>query len=210
MTSSAPRWLHESFERGREKASFFGRFDPPQGRPSAVLMLFGQGSRGPDVVLTERGANLRNHASQVSFPGGRMDPDDADEVFTALREADEEIDLDPNSVEVLGALPTVPLSVTGHAVTPVVGWWREPGHLYPKSTHEVARVARVGLHDLADPENRHTATHPRGFAGPAFTVDGFYVWGFTALLVDAFLDLSPFARTWNRGDRRQVPEQFLR
>jgi len=68
----------------------------------------------------------------------------------------------------------------------------------------------VRVSDLVDPANRHTATHPRGFAGPAFTVDGLYVWGFTAFLLDAVLTAAELTRAWNTDDRRQVPQRFLR
>ena len=98
------------------------------GRRSAVLMLFGPDPRGgEDVVLTERAHTLRSHPGQVSFPGGRVDPDDDGSVAAALREAEEEVGLDPAGVEVLATFPDVFLTPSQHAVTPVLAWWPSPG-----------------------------------------------------------------------------------
>lgn len=195
-----------------------------EAKESAVLMLFGptqealrspdllhhDDGRGVDLVLTERAGSLRKHAGQVSFPGGGVEAQDADPVATALREAREEIGLDARGVDVLGELAPVALTVTNFVVHPVLAWWRAPSPIAAVDPIEVARVARVAVSDLVDAANRHTATHPRGFAGPAFEVDGLYVWGFTAFVIDALLDAAGLGRDWDRDDRRQVPERFVR
>ncbi|MCW2587089.1 MAG: hypothetical protein JWN55_2605, partial [Frankiales bacterium] len=89
------------------KGEHFTRFLPPAegGRDSAVLVLFGEGPDGPDLLLIERAATLRSHAGQPAFPGGAQDPEDDGPVAAALREAQEEVGLDPASVDVLGQLP---------------------------------------------------------------------------------------------------------
>lgn len=213
MTAGAPvpSWVDDLVEAAGQEQSFFTRFPASTGRQSAVLMLFGPGEdAGPDVVLTERAARMRSHPGQVSFPGGGIDPTDASPAAAALREAHEEVDLDPASVDVRAELRAVPLSVTGYRVHPVVGWWHTPHPLHAKSEQEVAKVVRVPMAELADPANRHTSTHPaRSFAAPAFDVRGLYVWGFTAMLLDAVLTLSGWEKEWNRDDHRPVPSRFL-
>src|ERR1700709_2421943 len=100
-----------------------------RGRESAVLLaLFGWPER-PGVILTEPRPDLRRHAGEVSFPGGRPDPGDADLEATALREAHEEIALDPAAVEVVGSLPPLSTFVTGYRIQPFVGLVTEPAEL---------------------------------------------------------------------------------
>jgi 8-oxo-dGTP pyrophosphatase MutT (NUDIX family) len=103
------------------------------------------------VLLTQRTDHLTDHPSQISFPGGRAEPEDADAVATALREAQEEIGLDPERVEVLGSLPTYTTG-TGFVVTPVVGLVR-PGFVLRIDPFEVAEVFEAPLGWLMDPAN---------------------------------------------------------
>lgn len=215
--TTPPAWLHRVLAAG-ETGRLRGERPPASGgdaRASAVLMLFGPAPepRHPDdvdVVLTQRADTLRKHAGQVSFPGGGVEEQDASFTDTALREAHEEIGLDRSGVEVLGELAPVALTVTNFDVTPVLAWWNVPHDITALDPIEVARVARVRVSDLVDPAHRFTVTHPRGFEGPAFEVDGLYIWGFTAFLLDAVLTAGGVARPWNVDDRRQVAERFLR
>ncbi|WP_446666092.1 NUDIX hydrolase [Flexivirga sp. B27] len=211
VPASEPDWLRELADRAHD-APLVAGLPEGSGRESAVLMLFGQDEHGAhDVVLTERSASLRHHAGQVSFPGGRVDPGDASYADTALREAHEEIGLDRAGVRVAGVLPSLPLSVTGFRVTPIAAWWERPSPIGVVDTAEVARVARVRLADLVDPANRFSSVVPgREFVSPAFEVDGLYVWGFTAILLDATLRLAGLERPWDRGDKRPVPSRYLR
>jgi 8-oxo-dGTP pyrophosphatase MutT (NUDIX family) len=183
------------------------RFPPPATgvkRYSAVLVLFGEGPEGPDLLLIERSSTMRSHAGQPAFPGGKVDPEDAGPVEAALREAGEEVGLDPASVDVLGTLPDLWLPPSGFVVTPVVGWWREPHPVGVVDTAEVASVHRVPLAHLTDPALRVTVTHPTGWVGPAFEVAGLLVWGFTAGLLDRLLHLGGFERPWDPGRRREL------
>lgn len=211
MTAPVPAWLPRLMERAGADDSFFNSFGLPVGRRSAVLILFApHPGAGEDVLLTQRSEVMRKHPGQVSFPGGGIDPTDADATAAALREAHEEVDLDASEVTVLGELAPVPLTVTGYHVTPVIGWWHDPGEIHAKSRQEVDRVVRVALSDLTDPANRFSAVHPaRTFKAPAFEVDGLYVWGFTAILLDAVLKLAGLEQPWDVEDERPVPARFL-
>lgn len=186
------------------------RYLPPdgEGRPSAVLILFGEGPNGPDLLLIERSASLRSHAGQPSFPGGSLDPEDGapdgdGPVRAALREAREETGLDPAGVQVFGVLPRLYIPVSDFVVTPVLGWWREPSPVAVVDPAETARVFRVPVADLTDPANRATLRHPSGFRGPAFLVGGALVWGFTAGLIDKIVHYAGWERPWDRS--RTVP-----
>lgn len=181
------------------------RWLPPAqgGRPSAVLVLFGEGAAGPELLLLERASSLREHAGQPSFPGGALDPGDGDPegegpVRAALREAREETGLDPAGVRVFATLPRLYIPVSRFVVTPVLAWWREPSPVGPVDPAETARVFRVPVRELADRRHRATAVHPSGYRGPCFEVAGTLVWGFTAGVIDRILHFAGWESPWNR------------
>ena len=174
-------------------------------RRSAVLMAFGQTAQGPGILLIKRAADLRNHAGQVAFPGGASDPTDLDATATALREAQEEVGLDPSSVEPLATLPTLFLPPSRFLVSPVLAWWVTPHPVRPVDTGEVADVAVLPVAELADPANRFRVGHPSGYVGPGFETRGWFVWGFTAALVDRLLDLGGWSRPWDDAKIRPLP-----
>lgn len=184
---------------------------PPKagGRPAAVLILFGTGDAGPDLLLIQRAARLRNHPGQPAFPGGSIDEADGGPVQAALREAAEETGVDPAGVRVLTVLPELYIARTGFRVTPVMAWWHSPVPVAPGDPAEIAAAVRVPVADLANPANRLTLVSPSGHLGPAFRVAGLLVWGFTALLLDRLLVLGGWEQPWDPGTVLELPAAGL-
>ena len=212
MTGTAPEWVARlgSAARAGQVGTLERRLGGTgDGRSSAVLMCFAARVDGApprvDVLLMQRAATLRNHAGQVSFPGGTTDPGDADARETALREAGEEVGLDPTSVTIIGELPVLSLTVTGYRVTPILAWWHRPHPVAAVDAAEVARVALVAVSDLVDPARRFEVRHPSGRSSPGFEAAGLFIWGFTALLLDAVLDMAGWSVAWDRTVTRTVP-----
>ncbi|MCM0675767.1 CoA pyrophosphatase [Micromonospora phytophila] len=209
MTRQPPGWIDPLLSRlGTARTEDFTRLATPAsgGRESAVLVLLGEEpAAGPDVLILQRAATLRNHAGQPAFPGGAADPEDADASATALREANEEVGLDPTSVTVLAELPKLWIPVSDFVVTPVLAWWHAPHPVHPREPAEVAHVARLPVTELVDPENRMLVRHPSGWIGPAFSARGMLVWGFTAGVLATLLEMGGWARPWPRGRVIDLP-----
>lgn len=209
MNTDLPDWCEPLLTRVRSaRTEDFTWLPTPSagGRDSAVLVLLGEDpAHGLDVLVLQRAATLRNHAGQPAFPGGAADPGDADAAATALREANEEVDLDPCSVTVLAHLPRLWIPVSNFIVTPVLAWWHQPHKVYPRDPAEVAQVARLPVAELVDPTNRLRVRHPSGWIGPAFQVRGMLVWGFTAGVLAALLDMGGWAGPWPRERVLELP-----
>jgi 8-oxo-dGTP pyrophosphatase MutT (NUDIX family) len=199
-----PGWLRELADAA-SKMEINPAVQPPAsgGRASAVLVLFAAGAaeanhpNDPELLFIQRSADLRLHAGQPAFPGGAIDADDDGPVAAALREAAEEVGLDPTGVDVVGTLPELFIPRTGFRVVPVLAWWRRPCAVAPVDPAEVAAVERVRVSELADPETRVMVRGPAGFVSPAFRVKGMLIWGFTAVLVDRLLALAGWERPWD-------------
>ena len=193
-----PGWLRELADAAR-KMEIHPQVQPPAsgGRASAVLVLFGGDPDRPDLLFIQRSADLRLHAGQPAFPGGAIDATDSGPVAAALREATEEVGVDPDGVDVVGTLPELFIPRTGFRVVPVLAWWRRPCAVAPVDPAEVAAVERVAVSELADPATRVMVRGPSGFLSPAFRVKNMLIWGFTAVLVDRLLALAGWERAWD-------------
>ena len=148
---------------------------------AAVLIPLLLKEDGLSVLLTQRTNHLRDHAGQISFPGGRMDPEDQSPNDTALRESQEEIGLDPERVEIIGHLPQY-LTVSGYSVTPVVGLVQAQAE-YVLDEFEVADVFEVPLSFLLDPANHQVRLWQSEQGGRRFysmPYENRFIWGDTA------------------------------
>lgn len=163
---------------------------PTDARIAAGLLLLYPGARGASIPLTVRASGLSRHAGQVSLPGGATDPG---ETLTqaALREAHEEIGLDPAAVRILGELTPVHVLVSGFTLHPVVGLT----HSRPSfrlAAHEVETIVEVSIEDLKDASRIRQGTRTReGMAieYPYFDLMGHQVWGATAMILGEFICL---------------------
>ena len=143
------------------------------------------------VALTVRGSGLRNHTGQVSLPGGRVDQGETFEV-AALREATEEIGVDPNAVEVLGRLTPLHIPVSGFLLHPIVGY-TSMRPAFQRAEWEVARIIEAPVNRLSDPAAVKREIRTRVVNGqsidvdvPYFDIDGEKVWGATAMVLAEF------------------------
>lgn len=174
-------WLRRRFAAGAGGEAREWPSAPESLIPAAVLVPVVERDSGLTVLLTRRTAHLRDHAGQISFPGGRREDGDASAVATALREAQEEVGLDPVKVEVLGVLPEYRTG-TGFVVAPVVALVHPPLDL-KLDDFEVAEAFETPLSFVIDPANhkRHRGERQgqvREFH--AMPWEGYYIWGATA------------------------------
>jgi 8-oxo-dGTP pyrophosphatase MutT (NUDIX family) len=180
-----------------------------RGRSAAVLILFGVGPHGPDLLFIERSAGLRKHPGQPAFPGGAVDESDGGPVQAALREAAEETGVEPAGVRVLAVMPELYIWRSDFRVTPVIGWWHTPVPVAPGDPAEIAAVIRVPVAELASPANRMVIKYPGGQSGYAFRAAGLIIWGFTAMLLDRVLALGGWEQPWNSGQLTSLPAEDL-
>ncbi|PVG82575.1 CoA pyrophosphatase [Nocardioides gansuensis] len=193
-------------------------FRPPDDgstRKAAVLILFADsppvdGVPG-ELLLTERAHHMRTQPGQVSFPGGSTDPGET-AVEAALREAEEEVGLDPAGIHVFGSLPELWLPPSNFAVTPVLGYWHAPAPVWVSSPDEVHAVHHVPIAELLDPEHRITVTHPSGYRSPGFLIGpdkDVILWGFTAGILSRLFDHLGWTRDWDQARLRDLPQHML-
>ncbi len=162
--------------------------DAPGQKDAAVLIpLYSEGGR-LHAVFTKRREDLRRHAGEISFPGGRQDDPDEDLRFTALREAEEEIGLPPSDVDLIGALPPVGTFVTNYKIHPFVGVIK-PGHAWTPQPTEVEVILELSLAQLTGGfEMKRLVRKGVPFRTPTYTVNGNLIWGATARIVQHLLE----------------------
>ncbi|MGH1371086.1 MAG: CoA pyrophosphatase [Cellvibrionaceae bacterium] len=157
-------------------------------KPAAVLIALTDSPDNPSIVLTRRSQHLSSHSGEVSLPGGKWDFEDGSLETTALREAHEEIGLDPGLVEVLGALPVFQ-TWQGVEVTPIVGVVPETLNLTP-NLDELDAIFQVPVQFFLDDQRLRTDIFERKIGhiwSPAYEFEGFEIWGFTARLLVNFI-----------------------
>jgi 8-oxo-dGTP pyrophosphatase MutT (NUDIX family) len=210
-----PDWLRP-IEEGARAISVHDltRFMPPEDsdpRRGAVLILFGEGKAGPDLLLTERAHHMRSHPGQISFPGGSIDPGETAH-DAALREAQEETGLDPAGVDVFAELPELWLPPSNFAVTPLLAWWETESAVGVVDPDEVHEVMRVPIRDLVGPQHRIRVEHPSGWVGPGYLVgeaNDRVLWGFTAGIIARLFDFVGWAEQVDDAPLRALPTHML-
>ena len=156
---------------------------------AAVLMPIQEREDGDHLVLTKRAEDLNHHRGQVAFPGGRVDPADADELGAALRESHEEIGIDPADVRILGRLDQV-TAAYDFVVTPFIGVI-PPQCEFRRNPIETAAVFSVPIAALLEPQRVTIADHLSSHGEPVyhFYYEGWDIWGATARMIVQFLEL---------------------
>ena len=161
---------------------------PSDARIAAGLLLLYPGARGPSIPLTVRASGLKRHAGQISLPGGATDPGET-LAQAALREAHEEIGVDPARVRVLGELTPVHVLVSGFTLHPIVGI-TDDRPSFALDANEVEELIEVSVEDLQDASAIRRGTRTReGLAieYPYFDLMGHQVWGATAMILGEFI-----------------------
>lgn len=163
---------------------------PSDARLAAGLLLLYPGEGGPSIALTLRASGLRRHAGQVSLPGGATDPGET-LAQAALREAHEEIGVDPAAIRILGELTPVHVLVSGFTLHPIVGITHQRP-TFAAAAHEVESIVEVSIEDLKDASSIRKGTRTRegvAIEYPYFAVKGHQVWGATAMILGEFVCL---------------------
>ena len=172
---------------------------PESGRAAAVLVPLLPRPEGLHVLFTERSKELRAHAGQVSFPGGSVDASDRDVTAAALREAREEVGLEADHVEVIGALDDCPTFVTGYVISPIVGvvdplaFTAAGRYPWNPSPAEIAALHELPLDAFRDPANLRVELREREglpFTLHWYTVQDTVVWGATARILHQLIELA--------------------
>ncbi len=175
----------------KDDSNFFKALCDEANQAAAVLIPIFDAPSGPELLLTRRADHLRSHAGQISFPGGRLEQQDQSFAEAALREAEEEISLPVDKVDVLGCMDDY-FTISGFRVTPVVGLIREPVVLTADPS-EVAEIIRVPLRQLLKPDVFQLIEHPYGEVTRSYYsthYKQYHIWGVTAgILMGLYEDL---------------------
>ena len=212
-----PDWWDPLAQPGRAaRRSDFTRWPTPPvgGRKSAVLILLGeQAGAGPDVLVLERAATLRNHAGQPAFPGGGSDPEDVDAAATALREATEEVGLDQSTATVVATLPRLWIPVSGYRGDPRAGLVARAAPGGAGDFGEVARVERLPVERARGPGQPRQGTPPEWLRRSGVRRPGHAGLGLHRRRLNTLLELGGWSRPWDRSrviDLRRRPRSVRR
>ncbi len=175
-----------------QKDERFSKGTAPGVRKGSVLILLYPDRNRWYVPLMERPVYNGHHSGQISLPGGKQEPEDPDRIFTALREAHEELGIDWSKVRVLGTLTELYVPPSNFRVLPVVGWTSQKPD-FIADPHEVASIIKVPLEQLRDNRNikqtKRLLSSGLAFQTPCYYVEEHEVWGATAMILSEFLEI---------------------
>ena len=190
--SNLPSWLQPIGELTNNlTATDLGEFAAkyrPDAKQAAVLILFAELEGSASLLFTQRSSNLVHHPSQIAFPGGEIDVTDLTASDAALREGLEEVNLNPESVYVIGELPKVEVAVSGYQVVPVLAYWEQPHQVFAANVDEVFDVFTVPIEQLVADSNRVWVRRGDKYKGPGFLINQRLIWGFTGTLLSVILE----------------------
>ncbi|MFC5369580.1 NUDIX hydrolase [Arcanobacterium bovis] len=180
-------------------------------RQAAVLVLLSSGESEPSILFTERARSMRFQAGQICFPGGSRDGIETPEE-TAVRECFEEVGIPPEHISVQGRLPDTKLRGNLFHVVPVLARWHGDIESCQPNREEVEQVHLISVDDLVNPAHRCTwrvTGDEQMRTGPAFAVRDLFIWGLTAEITDALLNLAGWEMPWDQERIVTVPPRFL-
>jgi 8-oxo-dGTP pyrophosphatase MutT (NUDIX family) len=158
---------------------------------SGVLFLLFSGGEKIKTAVIRRPVTMKNHAGQIAFPGGKVEPEDNDITDTVLRETKEEIGIDPKKIQILGKLSPIYLQVSNFIINPVIGWCHENPDFVIDNT-EVDSVHILEIDELTKPEClvvQNVETFSGLLAVPGFSIDGLFIWGATSMIISEFIEV---------------------
>ena len=207
----APSWLHSALDiTGDDVVEVIGKRAQqdvlPSPKSAAVLMLMGGTSLDDaTVLLTHRSPHMRSHSGQIAFPGGKIDPSDINLVDAALREAWEETGLDRTSVTPLTHWGETFVPVRGNRINAVLAHWHTPGPVGVVNPEEADDVFVLPVEELLDPANRLMLAWDH-WTTPAFRVNGYIIWGFTAAALSTLFLKAGWEKEWDDEPRLDLYE----
>ncbi|MCI6573896.1 MAG: CoA pyrophosphatase [Actinomycetaceae bacterium] len=175
-------------------------------RQAAVMVLISEAEAEPSILFTQRARGI-SQGWQVSFPGGGREGAENPEQ-TALRETYEEIGLDASEIQIWGRLAAPTASRLRVDPVAVVGCWSGASELLRPNAAEVERILNVPVRELVDPAHRVTWEIEHDHTGPGFLVDNVVIWGMTAGITDAVLEIFGWNQRWDRERMMRVPSEF--
>lgn len=202
----APHWLRSALDvTGEDVVEIIGKRAQqdvlPSPKSAAVLMLLG-GTSADDatVLLTHRSPHLRSHSGQIAFPGGKIDSTDVNLIDAALREAWEETGLDRTSITPLAHWGETFVPVRGNRINAVLAHWHTPGTVGVVNPEEADDVFVLPVEELLAPENRMMLAWDH-WTTPAFRVNGYVIWGFTAAALTILFLKTGWEQEWDQTPR---------
>lgn len=158
---------------------------------SSVILLLFPDDKNIKIVVIHRPKTMKNHAGQIAFPGGKVEPEDSGFIATALRETYEEIGVPPSEIEILGILTPIFVQVSNFVINPVVGWCKSKPN-FTLDCSEIENLYAFNIEELKSADcihSRNMETISGMLEVPGFSIDGLFIWGATAMILSEFIEV---------------------